>query len=42
MVDDFFIEFIIIGPLYIREWVGGVQGEVGGEKGQNKEVRQHK
>ena len=24
--DDFFMEFINIGPAYIRGWVGGVQG----------------
>ena len=26
----FFMEFINIGPVYIREWVGGTRGGVGG------------
>ena len=45
----FFMEFINIGPLYIRGWVGGVWGWVGGVrdgvsggKSLNKEERRHK
>ena len=30
--DDFKMEFINIGPVYTRGWVGGVQGGVGGGK----------
>ena len=38
----FFMEFINIGPVYIKEWVGGAQGGVGGGKSLNKEERRHK
>ena len=38
----FLMEFINIGPVYIRGWVGGVQGGVGGDKSLNKEERRHK
>ena len=37
----FFMEFINIGPVYIRGWVGGAQG-VGGGKSLIKEERRHK
>ena len=35
--DDFFMEFINIGPAYIRGWVGGYGSWVGGGKSLNKE-----
>ena len=38
----FLIEFINIGPVYIRGWVGGVRGGVGGGKSLIKEERRHK
>ena len=38
----FFMEFINIGPEYMRGWVGGTQGGVGGGKSLNKEERRHK
>ena len=38
-LTSFFMEFINIGPAYIRGWVGGVQGGVGGGKSLNKEAR---
>ena len=31
-IDDFFMEFINIGPAYIKEWVGEAQGGMGGDK----------
>ena len=40
--NDFFMEFINIGPVYIRGWVGGAQGGVSGDKSLNKEERRHK
>ena len=36
------MEFINIGPVYIRGWVGGVGGGVGGGKSLIKEERRHK
>ena len=38
----FLMEFINIGPVYIREWVGGWRGGVGGGKSLIKEERRHK
>ena len=38
----FFMEFINIGPVYIRGCVGGAWGGVGGGKSLNKEERRHK
>ena len=38
----FFMEFINIGPVYIRGWVGGARGGVGGGKSLIKEERRHK
>ena len=38
----FLMEFINIGPVYIRGRVGGVQGGVGGDKSLIKEERRHK
>ena len=38
----FLMEFINIGPVYIRGWVGGARGEVGGGKSLIKEERRHK
>ena len=38
----FFMEFINIGPVYIRGWAGGVWGWVGGGKSLNKEEIRHK
>ena len=29
MFDNFFLEFINIGPMYIEKWVGGVRGRGG-------------
>ena len=40
--DDFFMEFINIGPVYIRGWAGLAWGGVGGGKSLNKEERRHK
>ena len=34
--DDFFMEFINIGPVYIRGWVGGARGGVDGRKAYTK------
>ena len=39
---DFLMEFINIGPVYIREWVGGARGGVGGGKSFNKEEIRYK
>ena len=36
---NFFMEFINIGPVYIRGWVGGAWGGVGGGKSLIKEER---
>ena len=36
------MEFINIGPVYIRGWVGGARGGVGGGKTLIKEERRHK
>ena len=33
------MKFINTGPVSIRVWMGGAQGEVGGGKGYNNEVR---
>ena len=33
------MDFVIIGSVYIKLLVGGVQGKVGGAKGQKKEAR---
>ena len=38
----FFMEFINIGPVYIREWVGEAWNGVGGGKSLNKKERRHK
>jgi len=38
----FLMEFINIGPVYIRGWVGGARGGVGGGKSLIKEERRHK
>ena len=38
----FLMEFINIGPVYIRGWVGGARGWVGGGKSLIKEERRHK
>ena len=38
----FLMEFINIGPVYIRGWVGGHGGGVGGGKSLIKEERRHK
>ena len=35
----FFMEFINIGLVYIREWLGGVWAGMGGGKSLNKEAR---
>ena len=37
--DDFFMEFVNIGPAYMRGWVGGAWGRVSGGKSLNKEAR---
>ena len=37
-----FMDFINIGPVYIRGWVGGAWGGVGGGKSLNKEEIRHK
>ena len=34
--DDFFMEFINIGPVYIKGWTGGCGGSVGGGKQKSK------
>ena len=39
---QFFMEFINIGPVYIRGWAGGAWGGVGGGKSLNKEEIRHK
>ena len=39
---DFFMEFINIGPVYIRGWEGGAWDGVGGGKSLNKEEIRHK
>ena len=39
---NFLMEFINIGPVYIRGWVGGAQGGVGGGKSLIKEEIRHK
>ena len=36
------MEFIDIGPVYIRGWVGGARGGVGGGKSLIKEEIRHK
>ena len=41
-VFDFFIEFIDIGPAYVRGGQEGHRGGVGGGKSLNKESRWHK
>ena len=38
----FFMEFINIGPVYIRDGLEGHGGGVGGGKTLNKEERRHK
>ena len=38
----FFMEFINIGPMYIRGWAGRVRDRVGGGKSLNKEEIRHK
>ena len=38
----FLIEFINIGPVYIRGWAGGVRGGVDGGKSLIKEEIRHK
>ena len=38
----FLMEFINIGPVYIRGWAGGARSGVGGGKSLNKEERRHK
>ena len=38
----FLMEFINIGPVYIRGWVGGARGGVGGDKSLIKEEIRHK
>ena len=38
----FLMEFINIGPVYIRGWVGGAQGGLGGGKSLIKEERRHR
>ena len=42
LFDDFFMEFINIGPVYIRGGREGLGGEVGGGKSLNKEGRRYK
>ena len=38
--DGFFMEFINIGPVYIRGWMGGAWGGIGGgDKSLNKEAK---
>ena len=37
-----FMEFINIGPVYSRGWVGRARGGVDGGKSLNKEERRHK
>ena len=39
--DNFFMEFIVIGPAFISGWVGGARGGMGGGKSLNKEERRH-
>ena len=38
----FLMEFINIGPVYIRGWAGGARGGVGGGKSLIKEEIRHK
>ena len=38
----FLLEFINIGPVYIRGWAGGARGWVGGAKSLIKEEIRHK
>ena len=38
----FLMECINIGPVFIRGWVGGARGGVGGNKNLIKEERRHK
>ena len=38
----FFMEFINIGPVYIRGWAGGAWGGVGDGKSLIKEEKRHK
>ena len=38
----FVMEFINIGPVYIRGWAGGARGGVGGGKSLIKEEIRHK